>query len=158
MVDSISAIPGVGLSLFILSTKTIPGSPFLHAALTRRLNTVFASIFLTISFEVGSIKSYSSPFSTASINFSVIPTDKLKLVISSLFSLQFMKSIISGWSILKIPIFAPLLFPPCLITSVAALYTVKKEIGPDATPFVDLTTEFLGLSLENENPVPPPLL
>jgi hypothetical protein len=31
-----------------------------------------------------------------------------------------------------------------------------KDIGPDATPPVVFTTEFLGLRLENENPVPPP--
>ena len=61
-----------------------------------------------------------------------------------------MKSRISGWSTLSIPIFAPLLVPPCFIVSVAALKTVIKDIGPLETPFVERTTSFLGLIFENE--------
>ena len=44
-----------------------------------------------------------------------------------------------------------------MIASVAASKTSMKEMGPDAIPPVDLTTSPLGLSLEKENPVPPPL-
>jgi len=33
-----------------------------------------------------------------------------------------------------------------------------NEIGPLETPFVDITASFTGRILENENPVPPPLL
>ncbi|KYC53146.1 MAG: hypothetical protein AMQ74_00478 [Candidatus Methanofastidiosum methylothiophilum] len=64
----------------------------------------------------------------------------------------------SGWSILRIAIFAPLLVPPCLIVSVAVSKTVMNETGPLEIPLVVRTTSFFGLSLENENPVPPPLL
>jgi hypothetical protein len=69
-----------------------------------------------------------------------------------------MNSKMSGWSTLKIPILAPLRVPPCLTASVAAFITFIKEIGPEATPEVDATTEFFGRSLEKEKPVPPPLL
>ncbi|KYC46461.1 MAG: hypothetical protein AMQ22_02130 [Candidatus Methanofastidiosum methylothiophilum] len=55
-------------------------------------------------------------------------------------------------------ILAPLLVPPCFIVSVAVSNTVIKETGPLDIPLVVKTTSFLGLSLENENPVPPPLL
>ena len=51
---------------------------------------------LQISFVEGLIKSYVSFFSTASINSSVIPIDKLKFVIASFFSLQLMNSRTSG--------------------------------------------------------------
>ena len=52
--------------------------------------------------------------------------------------------------------FAPLLVPPCLTASVAALNTSIKLTGPDETPIVERTTSFFGLNLEKENPVPPP--
>jgi hypothetical protein len=39
---------------------------------------------------------------------------------------------------------------------VAAFITFIKEMGPDATPLVDATTDSLGRSLEKEIPVPPP--
>ena len=74
----------------------------------------------------------------------------------SLSDLQLINSIISGWSTLKIPIFAPLRVPPCLTASVAALNTSIKDTGPEETPIVDLTTLFLGLNREKEKPVPPP--
>ncbi len=51
---------------------------------------------------------------------------------------------------------APLLLPPCLMTSVAESKTLINDIGPEATPPVVLTTSFLGRSLEKEKPVPPP--
>ena len=69
-----------------------------------------------------------------------------------------MKSKISGWSYLNIPILAPLLLPPCLITSVATSNTRMNEIGPEATPPVDFTISSEGRIPENEKPVPPPLL
>ncbi|OQA13318.1 MAG: hypothetical protein BWY62_01382 [Firmicutes bacterium ADurb.Bin356] len=56
------------------------------------------------------------------------------------------------------PIFAPLRVPPCLTASVAELNTFIKLIGPEATPPVERTVAPEGLSRENENPVPPPLL
>lgn len=67
-----------------------------------------------------------------------------------------MKSRMSGWSTRRIPIFAPRLFPPCLITSVAASKTFMNDIGPDETPVVEETMSSDGRSLANENPVPPP--
>ncbi len=81
---------------------------------------------------------------------SVTPTDKLKLLSLVLSSLALINSRISGWSILKIPMFAPRLVPPCLIVSVAALNTVMKEIGPLDTPLVESTTSFFGLIFEKE--------
>ena len=58
----------------------------------------------------------------------------LKLFRVPSFNLEIINSKISGWSTRKIPILAPRLFPPCLITSVAALKTVIKESGPEDTP------------------------
>ena len=54
------------------------------------------------------------------------------------------------------PIFAPRLVPPCFMASVAESNTVMKDIGPEDIPEVDPTTSPDGLSLEKENPVPPP--
>ena len=54
------------------------------------------------------------------------------------------------------PIFAPLLVPPCFMVSVAALKTVINDIGPLETPLVESTTSFFGLILEKEYPTPPP--
>ncbi len=48
---------------------------------------------------------------------------------------------------------APLLVPPCLIDSVAALNTLKNETGPEATPPVVLTMLPPGRSLEKAKPV-----
>ena len=87
---------------------------------------------------------------------SVIATEILKLFNLLLSLLHSIKSKISGWSTLKIPIFAPRLVPPCLTASVAALNTSINETGPDETPIVERTTLFLGLNFEKENPVPPP--
>ncbi len=53
---------------------------------------------------------------------------------------------------------APLLVPPCLTASVAALKTFIKLTGPLATPPVDFTVEPFGLNREKLKPVPPPLL
>ncbi|OQA20681.1 MAG: hypothetical protein BWY60_01151 [Actinobacteria bacterium ADurb.Bin346] len=87
---------------------------------------------------------------------SVTPTDKLKLLSFELSSFALMNSRMSGWSTLKIPIFAPRLVPPCFIVSVAALNTVINDMGPLETPFVDRTTSFFGLIFEKEYPTPPP--
>ncbi|MBA7706060.1 hypothetical protein ES703_114905 [subsurface metagenome] len=54
--------------------------------------------------------------------------------------------------------FAPRRIPPCLMTSVAVSKARMKETGPLATPPVEPTLSVSGLSLEKENPVPPPLL
>src|SRR5574341_1530486 len=84
----------------------------------------------------------------------------LKFIVYQLTTFYFVPRLnyfgMSGWSTRRMPMLAPLLFPPCLIVSVAASKTSMKEIGPEDTPFVDLTVSFLGLSLENEKPVPPP--
>ena len=68
------------------------------------------------------------------------------------------KSMISGWSTLSIPILAPLRVPPCFTVSVAASKAIMKDMGPLDTPLVEATVSFLGLNLEKEKPVPPPLL
>src|SRR3990167_2750792 len=54
------------------------------------------------------------------------------------------------------PMFAPLLVPPCLIASVAESKTVMNEIGPEDIPLVEPTISPFGLKCENEKPVPPP--
>ncbi len=84
------------------------------------------------------------------MNDSVTPTERLKLFSFELSSFALIKSSISGWSTRRIPMFAPLLVPPCFIVSVAALNTVIKDIGPLETPLVESTTSFLGLMLEKE--------
>ena len=141
---------------FILSMNMMPGSPFFHALFTIRLKTSLA-FSLRVDFpECGFIKSYSSSFSNAFINTSVIATDRLKLFNWALLSFAWIKSRISGWSTLSIPIFAPLLVPPCFIASVAESKTVINEMGPDEIPFVEPTISPFGLRFENEKPVPPP--
>ena len=95
---------------------------------------------------------------TAFMNLSVTATEMLKLLSLLPSNFASIKSNISGWSTRRIPIFAPRLVPPCFTASVAALKTSINETGPEDTPIVDLTTSFLGLNLEKEKPVPPPLL
>ena len=155
-VDSIIPKRGVGLSLFILSINISPGSPVSHADCIICSNTSPAFFVLTTLPVLGLSNSYSPSLSRASIKVSVIATDILKFA-SSLWSLfTVMKSIMSGWSILRIPIFAPRLAPPCFITSVAVLNTFINDTGPLAMPPVDITLSLLGLNLEKEKPVPPP--
>ncbi len=96
LVDSISPSSGVTLSLFNLSRNIIPGSPLFHALSTTMSNISLALSCPTGNFVLGSIKSYFSLFSTAFMNFSVIPTLILKLVISLLSCLQVINSRMSG--------------------------------------------------------------
>ncbi|OPZ62449.1 MAG: hypothetical protein BWY84_01170 [Candidatus Aerophobetes bacterium ADurb.Bin490] len=157
-VDSISPTFGVGLSLFILSINTIPGSPFFHEYSTIMSKISRASSCAITSPLRGLIRSYFLPCFTASINFSVIATEILKLLISLSSALQVMNSRISGWSTRRMPILAPRLVPPCFTASVAALNTFIKDTGPEETPLVVFTLSRFGLKRENEKPVPPPLL
>src|SRR5208283_672555 len=99
---------------------------------------------------------YSSSSTTAFINDSVSPTEMLKLLSRLLESLQVTNSRISGWSIRRMPILAPLLVPPCFTASVALSNTVMNDMGPEDIPLVEPTTSPLGLSLEKLKPVPPP--
>jgi hypothetical protein len=92
------------------------------------------------------------------MKLSLTATEILKLVKALGSSLEVMNSMISGWSTLRMPIFAPRLMPPCLITSVAVSKALMNDTGPLATPPVDPTRSCLGLSREKEKPVPPPLL
>ena len=147
-----------GLFLLISSMKITPGSPFFHAFAMMRSKTIRAGSFFTTTFVRGLYSSYSSPFSRASINLSVTATDMLKFWRVCMSAFIVMKSMTSGWSTRRIPMFAPRLFPPCLMTSVAASKTFMKDIGPDETPVVDETMSLEGRSLVKENPVPPPLL
>ena len=154
--DSISPKAGVGLSSLILSIKIIPGSPDDQAPFVIMSKISLAFTFFTHCFVLGWMSSKSLFSSTALINSSVTAIEMLKLFSFDKSSLQCINSKMSGWSILKIPIFAPRLVPPCLTASVAALNTSIKETGPDETPIVECTTSFLGLNLEKEKPVPPP--
>src|SRR3990172_1873291 len=90
------------------------------------------------------------------MNSSVTATERLKFTNSEGSSFTVMKDIMSGWSTLKTPMFAPLLVPPCFIASVAALKTLMKETGPLASPPVEPTMSFKGLNRLKEKPVPPP--
>ena len=90
------------------------------------------------------------------MNASVAATEMLKLVILVVSSLQAMNCSMSGWSTLRIPMLAPRRVPPCFTTSVDASYSDMKDTGPDATPMVERTTEFVGRRREKPNPVPPP--
>lgn len=92
----------------------------------------------------GSTRSYIPSRPTASIKDSVMPTEILKFVISEVLFLQVMKSIISGWSTRRMPIFAPRRVPPCLTASVAALKTFIKDTGPLATPAGGIHRRALG--------------
>ena len=87
---------------------------------------------------------------------SVTAIERLKLLNLLLLSFAVMKLSISGWSMRRMPIFAPRLVPPCLTASVAVSKTVIKDIGPDDMPFVDPTISPPGLRFEKLNPVPPP--
>ena len=144
--------------MFNRSRKTMPGSPFNQACWTMLSNTSLARSFLATFLVRGLTRSYSWSYSTACMNFSVMPTEMLKLVNFSLSSLQEMKSIMFGWSTRRMAMLAPLRVPPCLMVSVAALNTVMKEMGPLLTPLVDSTTSSRGRMRENEKPVPPPVL
>src|SRR5208337_3339903 len=46
--------------------------------------------------------------------------------------------------------------PPCLMVSVATSKMFMKEMGPEATPLVDITGSLTGRMREKEKPVPPP--
>ncbi len=135
----------------------MPGSPPCHAIVTIRSSTSFALSFPTVSPVRGLMVSYCSPFSAAFMNLSVTATDMLKFFMLCRSFFMVMNFIMSGWSTRSTPMFAPLLLPPCLTTSVAQLNIFMNETGPDALPFVDNTISPSGLRCENENPVPPPL-
>src|SRR3990170_7560034 len=87
---------------------------------------------------------------------SVSATEILKLLSFELSSLEVIKEKISGWSILRIPILAPLLVPRCFTACVAVSKTVMKDTGPEEMPFVEPTTSPFGLRREKLKPVPPP--
>ncbi len=142
--------------LFISSINTIPGSPVLHAFATISSNTSFAFIFLTFWLLCGLIKSYSSSFITLFMKKSSTATEMLKFWSTSSLLFAVMNSMMSGWSYFIIPMFAPLLFPPCFSISVVMSNIFMKLIGPDAAPLVLFTMSPLGLICENEKPVPPP--
>ncbi len=158
MVLSISPSCGVGFFWFILSRKIIPGSPLAHAASTILSNIMGADTRPVSCLVLGFISPYSSPCSTASMNLSVRATEMLKLLSLSVLVFAVMNFSMSGWSTLNIPMFAPRRVPPCFIVSVATSKMVMNDMGPLATPCVLLTLSPSGRILENEKPVPPPLL
>src|SRR3989304_6476857 len=156
-VDSILPIFGVGLALLILSMNMMPGSPIFHAASDICVNTSFALRRRTVFLVLGLIRGEDLSCFTAFMNLSVTATDILKFTSSCGLSFAHINSNISGWSTLKIPIFAPLRVPPCFITSVPVLKTFIKDTGPLAIPPVEETRSSLGRRLLKENPVPPPV-
>lgn len=153
---SICPSEAVGFLRFISSMNIIPGSPERHAFAQIRSNISFA-LSVWIVFRVrGLTRGQGLFFRTDSIKLSVVLTDMLKFCsVSSLF-FAVMNSKRSGCSHERTPMFAPLLFPPCFITSVVMSNIFMKLTGPDAGPFVLITMSFLGRSFEKLNPVPPP--
>ena len=139
------------------SMKMIPGSPPLQAEVAIRPKSSAAFSRPAARPVRGLIRSISPSPRDFSINSSVAATERLKFSRNPGRSLASMNSMISGWSTLNIPMFAPRRRPPCLITSVAVSKMRMKETGPLATPPVARTTSSLGRSREKENPVPPPL-
>ncbi len=109
------------MSRFIRSMKTSPGSPVSQALETISSNTFLALRRLTTWPVRGFTSSYSPSFLRASMKASVTATEMLKLASSPAWRFMRMKSRMSGWSTLRMPMLAPLLAPPCLITSVAVL-------------------------------------
>ena len=87
------------------------------------------------------------------MNFSVIATDTLKLVMTARSFFISMNSSMSGWSIDRMAMLAPRRVPPCLIAPVAASKTCMKLTGPLAFPFVVITMSFLGRSRLKAKPV-----
>jgi len=137
--------------------NTIPGSPVAHAVFAIISSIILALTFFVFLPVLGFISQYSLLLIAACINSSVAPTDKLKLANLFSFFLDLINAAMSGWLEYIIPMFAPLLFPPCLITSVVLLNISINERGPDAVPFVFLTVSPFGLILLKLKPVPPPL-
>jgi len=142
--------------LFISSINSIPGSPQLHADSTSAWNIFLAFISLTAFFVLGFISFIVLFFFTDCMNLFVIATDMLKF---SSFSVcfSFMNLRMSGWFTSSIPMFAPLLLPPCFIISAALSNIFMKDMGPDAVPFDLCIMSPSGLIFEKLNPVPPPL-
>ncbi|VVC02059.1 Uncharacterised protein [uncultured archaeon] len=103
-----------------------------------------------------SLNSALSP--TAFMNSSLAATLTLKFSNTPGVCFMVMKSSMSGCQTSSTPMLAPRLLPPCLTTSVATSNMRMNDKGPEATPAVLLTMSPFGLSLENEKPVPPPLL
>ncbi len=154
-VDSIGNC-GVGLSPLILSINTTPGSPFRCAPSTIFENRSQARTVFATSPVLGLTRSKSASRWTARMNLSVIATEMLKLLTFSFSRLHSMNSSMSGWSTLRMPMFAPRRVPPCFILSVEASKTCMNETGPEETPIVEETTSFFGRRRENPKPVPPP--
>ncbi|BAA29438.1 173aa long hypothetical protein [Pyrococcus horikoshii OT3] len=80
----------------------------------------------------------------------------LKTLVPMFFSFAWMNFSMSGCHISSIPIFAPLLTPPCFITSLTASMRCMNETGPEAAPVVVPTISPSGRSFEKLIPVPPP--
>lgn len=146
----------VGFFLFISSMNIIPGSPERHAFAQIRSNISLAFSVWIVFLVRGFTNGHGLFLATASMNASVVLTDMLKLRSESSLFFDVMNSRRSGWSHERTPIFAPLLFPPCFMTSVVMSNIFMKLTGPDAGPFVLMTISFRGLSFEKLNPVPPP--
>ncbi|KWT93238.1 hypothetical protein ASN18_0321 [Candidatus Magnetominusculus xianensis] len=155
-VASILPTSGVGFDSFILSMNMMPGSPFSHACFTIKSNTYAASSLPVPVPPRGFISSYSEFELTASINFVVSAADILKLFSFVLLDLHVIKSMMSGWSTLRMAMLAPRRVPPCLTASVAVSKTAIKDTGPLDMPFVEPTTSPFGRSDEKLKPVPPP--
>ena len=96
LVDTIVPTWGVGLALFIVSMKMIPGSPVSHALSTISSNTVSALIFPAVSPLLGFMRLYVLWDVNASMKASVTATEMLKFVNWLFFRLTRINSRISG--------------------------------------------------------------
>src|SRR5579875_157172 len=138
------------LYLLIMSKKISPGSALFHAESAIRSMMWCALTSLTGELSIGLRSVYlpSEEFTSASQKSSHTPTLTLKFSRTPGFVLAVMNLSISGCHASMIPMFAPLLLPPCFTTSVTVLIMFMKETGPDATPDVDATMSPSGLSSE----------
>ena len=110
--------PGVGLASLIRSMNP-PGSPEDQAQ-----STICAKSSLALTLAGGLWSGVDQREVLALGHFpwwSVTATDRLKFWYSPVPHLAWIKSMISGWSTRRIPIFAPLLVPPCFTASVLEL-------------------------------------
>ncbi|MBT9148571.1 MAG: hypothetical protein DDT32_02346 [Syntrophomonadaceae bacterium] len=121
----------------------MPGSPQRCDASAIIAQSSFARTVLYV--RPLNVKGNPASVASAVMKASVMPTDRLKFVRSSPLVLAAIKSMISGWSMFKIPIDAPRRTPPCITMSDDALYNLIKETTPDACPLVDLTMSPRGL-------------
>ena len=101
-------------------------------------------------------KSHELLLRTASINLSVIKTERLNMRRSAGSLLTSINSSISGWSQRSVAIMAPRREPALIIVRHIASQTFMNESGPDASAPTPCTGAPFGRRVEKSYPMPPP--